>query len=83
MSFSPFSFQLVDVRLVREPGGSFGFTVAGDITSGGCYVKHLVAAPKAQFGTLFPGDKLLRVSFVFCFLSQVFPLIDLPFVTRK
>ncbi|GFO18600.1 tyrosine-protein phosphatase non-receptor type 13, partial [Plakobranchus ocellatus] len=57
----PFEPVLLDVSLKRLRDG-FGFTVAGGVTTGGCYIKQLVSEPALSDGRLRPGDKILQVN---------------------
>jgi len=50
------------VELVKPLTGGLGFTVAGGAsTTGGCYIKAVLAPPALTDGRLQPGDKLLQV----------------------
>ncbi|GFR71734.1 tyrosine-protein phosphatase non-receptor type 13 [Elysia marginata] len=57
----PFEPVLLNVSLKREHDG-FGFTVAGGVSTGGCYIKQLVSEPAMSDGRLRPGDKILQVN---------------------
>lgn len=52
--------QILEISLKKD-GTGFGFTVAGGVSSGGCYIKQLVSDPAVGDGRLQPGDRILKV----------------------
>ncbi|CAL1543398.1 unnamed protein product [Lymnaea stagnalis] len=55
-------FQVLEITLRKKPEAGFGFTVAGGVNTGGCYIKQLVSDPAVSDGRLRPGDKILKVN---------------------
>ncbi|KAK0044239.1 tyrosine-protein phosphatase non-receptor type 13 [Biomphalaria pfeifferi] len=54
--------EIIEVVLQKKQGVGFGFTVAGGVNTGGCYIKQLVSEPAVSDGRLRPGDKILKVN---------------------
>lgn len=42
--------------------GGLGFTVAGGVNTGGCYIKDIITDPALSDGRLMKGDKIISVS---------------------
>ncbi|XP_070545261.1 tyrosine-protein phosphatase non-receptor type 13-like isoform X2 [Ptychodera flava] len=54
--------EIIEVTLIKGERGGLGFTVAGGIESGGCYIKGIVQDPAKSDGRLRKGDRLLKVN---------------------
>lgn len=57
--------QILEVSLKKD-GVEFGFTVAGGVSTGGCYIRQLVSDLAVSDGRLRPGDRILKVSLCVC-----------------
>ncbi|KAH9490224.1 hypothetical protein Btru_036087, partial [Bulinus truncatus] len=57
-----FAPEIIEITLQKKIGVGFGFTVAGGVNTGGCYIKQLVSEPAISDGRLRPGDKILKVN---------------------
>ena len=55
-------FQEFEVTLTKGVTGGLGFTVAGGVdTTGGCFIKNVVADPAKSDGRVLPNDHLIKV----------------------
>nr|XP_006812581.1 PREDICTED: tyrosine-protein phosphatase non-receptor type 13-like [Saccoglossus kowalevskii] len=54
--------EVIEVTLTKPDRGGLGFTVAGGVDSGGCYIKGIVQDPAKSDGRLRKGDKLIKVN---------------------
>lgn len=64
------TFQVIEITLHKEQEG-FGFTVAGGVNTGGCYVKQLISNPAISSGRIRPGDQIKKVTGVFCLVLVI------------
>ena len=55
------------VKLEKQ-GKTFGFTVAGGMNTGGCYVKQIVT--DLGPANIRPGDKIVQVSHITYYIIQ-------------
>ncbi|CAG5126932.1 unnamed protein product, partial [Candidula unifasciata] len=53
--------EILEISLKKD-GSGFGFTIAGGVNSGGCYIKQLVSDPAIGDGRLQQGDRILKVN---------------------
>ena len=62
--------QLIKVSL-QKMARTFGFTVAGGMKTGGCFIKQIVADPALRDGRLRSGDRIVQVIYTLHTLNNV------------